>query len=316
MRSRKYPKNAIRITDYEEYCQIVDRFFAGRFGKSSVIIIGRPGISKTQYVRLVAKSPKYARYTFYTRGNVSPIRTYINCYHNLLDPMNSEVHRMVGEWFADREIYDWFGENIYLFDDLSARTYVLAKSFKDSGDDWKKRIADAYFISKSWQIIQQLENNPRWKRKRNDDRLEEAQRRGADILRSRHMEIRKELQEREQLEMKPARRRKLKRKDVPHDPAEWMKHVNERHGADDGQGNGGVSGDDVHENFCRTQYELVQAEHPDVTVDECWSYDLGNPQTFVVVIAGGDDEFVACCEWDAKSKGIEEYIRREQRNAG
>jgi hypothetical protein len=51
-------------------------------------------------------------------------------------PSAAEVHRKAGEWFADREIHDWFGKNLHRMRDPSLRYYMRAGELKAAGMDW------------------------------------------------------------------------------------------------------------------------------------------------------------------------------------
>jgi hypothetical protein len=52
------------------------------------------------------------------------------------EPSPVEVHRKVGEWFWDQEVYDFMGENLHLLPGLSMRHYVQGSELKDAGMDW------------------------------------------------------------------------------------------------------------------------------------------------------------------------------------
>ncbi len=52
------------------------------------------------------------------------------------EPIPAEVHRKVGEWFWDQDIYDFMGENIHLLPGLAMRHYVQAAELKEAGMDW------------------------------------------------------------------------------------------------------------------------------------------------------------------------------------
>jgi len=55
-------------------------------------------------------------------------------------PTAAEVHRKTGEWFTDKEVYDWVGDRLHLVATPSMRTYVTASQLKHSGLDWKKMV--------------------------------------------------------------------------------------------------------------------------------------------------------------------------------
>lgn len=52
------------------------------------------------------------------------------------EPTPAEVHRKVGEWFWDQEVYDFMGENLHLLPGLSMRHYVQAAELKEAGMAW------------------------------------------------------------------------------------------------------------------------------------------------------------------------------------
>jgi hypothetical protein len=56
-------------------------------------------------------------------------------------PSAAEVHRKAGEWFADREIHDWFGKNLHRMRDPSLRYYMRARELKAAGMDWTDVLA-------------------------------------------------------------------------------------------------------------------------------------------------------------------------------
>jgi len=53
------------------------------------------------------------------------------------EPSAAELHRKAGEWFNDREIYQWFGENLHRLREPSLRYYVRARELKAAGMNWK-----------------------------------------------------------------------------------------------------------------------------------------------------------------------------------
>jgi hypothetical protein len=59
----------------------------------------------------------------------------------LFRPGAAEVHRKAGEWFDDREIYDWFAANLHRVREPSLRYYVRAKELKAAGMDWTDVLA-------------------------------------------------------------------------------------------------------------------------------------------------------------------------------
>jgi hypothetical protein len=53
------------------------------------------------------------------------------------EPSAAELHRKAGEWFNDREIYQWFGANLHRLQEPSLRYYVRARELKAPGMNWK-----------------------------------------------------------------------------------------------------------------------------------------------------------------------------------
>lgn len=52
------------------------------------------------------------------------------------EPTLEAIHKKVADWFWDQEIYDFVGENLFLFPRLSMRNYVNAAELKKAGLDW------------------------------------------------------------------------------------------------------------------------------------------------------------------------------------
>ena len=59
----------------------------------------------------------------------------------VFQPSAAEVHRKAGEWFGDKEIYEWFGKNLHRMGEPSLRYYVRAKDLKAAGMDWTDVLA-------------------------------------------------------------------------------------------------------------------------------------------------------------------------------
>jgi hypothetical protein len=55
----------------------------------------------------------------------------------LFQPSAAEVHAQAGKWFDDREIYEWFAENLHRIREPSLRHYERAKELKAANMDWK-----------------------------------------------------------------------------------------------------------------------------------------------------------------------------------
>ena len=54
----------------------------------------------------------------------------------VFQPSAAEVHAQAGQWFDDREIYEWFGKNLHRMRDPSFRHYVRARELKAAGMEW------------------------------------------------------------------------------------------------------------------------------------------------------------------------------------
>ena len=59
----------------------------------------------------------------------------------LFQPGAAEVHAQAGQWFDDREIYEWFGANLHRIAGPSLRHYVRARELKAAGMDWTDVLA-------------------------------------------------------------------------------------------------------------------------------------------------------------------------------
>ena len=60
----------------------------------------------------------------------------------LFEPGAAEVHRKVGAWFDDPEIYEWFAANLHRVREPSQRHYTRAKELKAAGMDWTQALAE------------------------------------------------------------------------------------------------------------------------------------------------------------------------------
>jgi hypothetical protein len=73
------------------------------------------------------------------------------------DPTPLEVHKYVGTWFQDQEIYDWFGNHLHLIADLDCRLYGKAVQDKRAGNDWRKALLDTHCHERVSRVVQELE---------------------------------------------------------------------------------------------------------------------------------------------------------------
>ena len=60
----------------------------------------------------------------------------------VFQPSAAEVHAQAGQWFDDREIYEWFGKNLHRMRDPSFRHYVRARELKAAGMEWTEVLAE------------------------------------------------------------------------------------------------------------------------------------------------------------------------------
>lgn len=53
------------------------------------------------------------------------------------DPSNDELHRYVGTWFQDDEVYHFIGRHLRVASPISIRDYINTGKLRKSGMDWK-----------------------------------------------------------------------------------------------------------------------------------------------------------------------------------
>jgi hypothetical protein len=56
------------------------------------------------------------------------------------EPSMIEMHRYVGTWFHDKEVYAWYADNLFRLDRLSFRDYIRASELRSSGMEWPQGI--------------------------------------------------------------------------------------------------------------------------------------------------------------------------------
>lgn len=58
----------------------------------------------------------------------------------LFEPSPSEVHDEMScqDWFNDDEVYQFIGDNLSFYPELSVRSYVKASEAKEAGEDWRR----------------------------------------------------------------------------------------------------------------------------------------------------------------------------------
>ncbi|MEM6734360.1 MAG: hypothetical protein AAF658_22540, partial [Myxococcota bacterium] len=77
------------------------------------------------------------------------------------DPSPDEVHRRVGEWFTDEEVYGWFERHLPVIAKPSMRHYVRAKELKDAGLDWVNMIG-GQFLPPKLLLVAKIKDDPRY----------------------------------------------------------------------------------------------------------------------------------------------------------
>ncbi len=78
------------------------------------------------------------------------------------EPAPVEVHKKVGEWFWDQEVYDFMGENLHLLPGLSMRHYVQAAELKEAGMEWLDILHREGFAEKTV-LCAKIKNDPQYR---------------------------------------------------------------------------------------------------------------------------------------------------------
>jgi hypothetical protein len=78
------------------------------------------------------------------------------------EPSAVDVHRKVGEWFWDQEVYDFMGENLHLLPGLSMRHYVQAAELKEAGMEWLDILHREGFAEKTV-LCAKIKNDPQYR---------------------------------------------------------------------------------------------------------------------------------------------------------
>ena len=78
------------------------------------------------------------------------------------EPSPAEVHRKVGEWFWDQEVYDFMAENLHLLPGLSMRHYVQAAELKDAGMEWLDILHREGFAERTV-LAAKIKNDPQYR---------------------------------------------------------------------------------------------------------------------------------------------------------
>jgi hypothetical protein len=79
----------------------------------------------------------------------------------VFQPTAAEVHRQVGQWFDDQEIYTWFAAHLHLIREPSMRHYVRAAELKRAGLNWLQAVPCPQ-LSRKTLLVAQLRADPRY----------------------------------------------------------------------------------------------------------------------------------------------------------
>ena len=92
----------------------------------------------------------------------------------LFDPPPHEVHQEMSDqdWFNDEEIYQFIGDNLCFFKELSVRSYVKAEEAKRAGEDWREFLLQQAMDGKDLQLIL-IEYDEEWKNQSVDQKCKE-----------------------------------------------------------------------------------------------------------------------------------------------
>ena len=98
----------------------------------------------------------------FTFGGASEYAAIVDRGHlAYFDPTPIEIHRMVGEWFEDREVYSYIRDRLDRIPELTVRTYVLAQERRKAGQDWERLIEERYCqLEHQSVVVQRLEQDP------------------------------------------------------------------------------------------------------------------------------------------------------------
>lgn len=77
------------------------------------------------------------------------------------EPAPLDVHKKVGEWFWDQEVFDFMGQNLHLLPGLSMRHYIQAAELKDAGMDWLDILHREGFAEKTV-LCAKIKNDPQY----------------------------------------------------------------------------------------------------------------------------------------------------------
>jgi hypothetical protein len=77
------------------------------------------------------------------------------------DPSNSEVHRRVGEWFQDQEVYEFIARALPSISAISMRHYCKASQLRQAGfGDWRTSLLQMVYSDARMACVVALQNEP------------------------------------------------------------------------------------------------------------------------------------------------------------
>lgn len=76
-------------------------------------------------------------------------------------PSNAEIHRRVGEWFYDSEVYSFIGRALSATTNLSMRHYCKGSQLRRAGlEDWRSSLAQMMFPDRHLACVMALQHEP------------------------------------------------------------------------------------------------------------------------------------------------------------
>ncbi len=71
-------------------------------------------------------------------------------------PSPAEVHKQVGNWFGDAEVYEFIGQYLPLISLPSMRQYVIASQIHVAGIDWRGKLLDSWGLESGVGVVARL----------------------------------------------------------------------------------------------------------------------------------------------------------------
>ena len=90
-------------------------------------------------------------------GNVAAVEDRGICI--VFEPTSLEVHLRTGTWFWDQEIFDFIGQRLHLFPELSMRFYHQLWELKEAGINWRS-FALKRALSGTARLVAELKADP------------------------------------------------------------------------------------------------------------------------------------------------------------